>query len=198
MAAATADAFRKDGKPGRSYRWMTQSWLVSVFRHCTESPINIHGKANEPSSLVCPNASALAAFEASAKRGDVGWHAFPFNAEPEMLDASLFDAGLNMTFEQDDWIGHAHRMTLSQRDVPGLTRAAIPLLRARGVKAITVGENGACAPVAVPKIFMYVEESCVSFILHPVYTLYTPSLPHMHLCAPVIHVYTTYIHVTHL
>ena len=48
----------------------------------------------------------------------------------------------------------------------------------------------------------YVEESCVSIMLYPVYTLYTPALPHMHLCAPIIHVfthvYTSYIHLTHL
>ena len=41
----------------------------------------------------------------------------------------------------------------------------------------------------------YVEESCVSIILYPVYTLYTPLLPHMHLCAPMIHVYTPYTHL---
>ena len=168
-AAATAAAFRKEGK-GRAYRWMSQSWLVSVFRHCASTPINIHGAAGEPSSLICPNATALADFEAAAKRGDIGWHAFPFNAEPEMLDRSLFDAGLDMTFEADDWIGHQHRQTLSQRDVPGLTRAAIPLLRARGVKAVTVGENGACAPVAVPKIFRWADNASQTEVLamyHP-------------------------------
>mgnify|MGYP001440583096 CR=1 FL=1 len=33
-----------------------------------------------------------------------------------------------------------------------LTRAAIPLLTKAGVKGVTVGENGACAPVNVPPI----------------------------------------------
>jgi hypothetical protein len=47
------------------------------------------------------------------------------------------------------------RMTYSQRDVPGLTRAAIPLLAKAGVKGVTVGENGACAPVNVPPIFLW-------------------------------------------
>ena len=40
------------------------------------------------------------------------------------------------------------------------------------------------------------KKSCVSIILHPVYTLYTPLLPHMHLYAPVIHVYTPYIYTS--
>ena len=30
--------------------------------------------------------------------------------------------------------------------------------------------------------------------IHPVYTLYTPSLPYIHRCTPIIHVCTPYIH----
>lgn len=37
-----------------------------------------------------------------------------------------------------------------QRDVPGLTRAAIPILARQGVRALTVGVNGVSAPPAVP------------------------------------------------
>lgn len=37
-------------------------------------------------------------------------------------------------------------ITMSQRDVPGMTRSVIPLLRESGVQAITVGVNGATAP----------------------------------------------------
>ena len=55
---------------------------------------------------------------------------------------------------EDEYYGHPKRMTYSQRDVPGLTRAAIPLLTKAGVKGVTVGENGACAPVNVPPIFL--------------------------------------------
>ena len=37
-----------------------------------------------------------------------------------------------------------------------------------------------------------------SYYLHPLYALYTPLLPYMHLCTPVIHVFTPHIHPTHL
>lgn len=37
-----------------------------------------------------------------------------------------------------------------QRDVPGLTRAAIPILARQGVRVLTVGVNGVSAPPAVP------------------------------------------------
>lgn len=67
----------------------------------------------------------------------------------------LFDAALNLTFAQDDHFGHPRRRTLSQRDVPGLTRNAIPLLARRGVAAVSVGENSQIAPSAVPPIFLW-------------------------------------------
>lgn len=37
-----------------------------------------------------------------------------------------------------------------QRDVPGLTRAIIPVLAARGVEAVSVGVNAGSAPPGVP------------------------------------------------
>ena len=37
-----------------------------------------------------------------------------------------------------------------QRDVPGFTRAAVPILYAQGVRAVTVGVNGGSAPPGVP------------------------------------------------
>ena len=39
----------------------------------------------------------------------------------------------------------------AQRDVLGLTRAAVPILATSGVDALTVGCNGAGAPPGVPK-----------------------------------------------
>jgi hypothetical protein len=41
--------------------------------------------------------------------------------------------------------------TRLQRDVPGMTRNAIPILTDEGVQAITIGVNGGSAPPGVPK-----------------------------------------------
>ena len=76
-AIKTAHESRAKGK--FQYRWMTQSWLVNTYRHCAATKVNIKGP-DFPSDLICPNASALADFAAAVKRGDIGWHAFPFNA----------------------------------------------------------------------------------------------------------------------
>lgn len=37
-----------------------------------------------------------------------------------------------------------------QRDVPGLTRAVVPLLSAEGIRVLTVGVNAGSAPPDVP------------------------------------------------
>eukprot|EP00943_MAST-04B_sp_MAST-4B-sp1_P001592 g1592.t1 len=151
-AIAVAEEARQ--KKTRKYSWMTHSWLVDAFRNCESTKINRQGP-NFKSDLICPNSSAVKEFEMAVRRGDINYHAFPFNAEPELFTPELFDSALNLTFRQDLYFGHAKRKTLSQRDVPGLTRAAIPLLRKRGIEAVSVGENAQCAPSAVPPIFVW-------------------------------------------
>lgn len=140
------------GQP--QYRWMAHSWLLDLYFNCEHTKINILGP-DHPSDIICPNATQVAAVDAAVRLGTITYHAFPFNAEPEMYNQALFDTALNMTFRLDDRFGHAHRQTLSQRDVPGLTRNAIPLLTRRGVRAVSVGENSQCAPMAVPPIFKW-------------------------------------------
>ena len=167
-AMATAAAFRQKQSTLR-FRWMCHSWIVSMYRHCNTSVIN-GGGPGKPSDLQCPSAAALAMFETAVRAGDIGWHAFPFNAEPEVYDPSLFLVALNLTFIEDAHFGHSRRRTYSQRDVPGLTRAAIPLLVKAGVKGITVGENKDCAPVNVPPIFRWRDnatESELIALFHP-------------------------------
>jgi|EP01047_Picozoa_sp_COSAG01_P006611 hypothetical protein len=162
-AIATAAEFRQK-QPTLRFRWMCQSWIVSMFRHCNTSVIN-GGGPGHPSDLRCPTAAALAAFETAVRAGDIGWSRMPFNAEPEIYDPSLFLAALNLTAIEDLHYGHSKRRTYSQRDVPGLTRAAIPLLVSAGVKAITVGENKDCAPVNVPPIFRWRDNSTETEVL---------------------------------
>ncbi len=132
-AISTGKAARAAGH--FQYRWMTQSWLVSAFRTCAATKININGPAY-PSDLVCPNATAMADFEEAVRVGDITWHAFPFNSEPETFNSiELLNAAFNLTFAEDAHFGHARRRTLSQRDVPGAC-----------VRACAPAEMRACAP----------------------------------------------------
>jgi hypothetical protein len=150
-AIKTANKARTTPHP---YKWMTQYWLIDLYLNCNATKINTLGP-QYPSDLICPNKTSVANLKAAIHRGDINWHALPFNAEPELFTTELFQAALNMTFRQDDAFNKSHRLTLSQRDVPGMTRAVIPILVKNGVQAVSVGENSQCAPSAVPPIFLW-------------------------------------------
>lgn len=155
-------------------RPLTQSWLLSLFFDC---PQNM--------DLVCPSPDTVARMERAIRRGQVTWHAMPFNAQVELFDKQLLNEALNLTLSLDEKFDLPPKITMSQvrraqphidfarncielhvqrshsklsiclppalqRDVPGLTSAAIPILKSRGVKGISVGVNGASAPPRVP------------------------------------------------
>ena len=75
--------------------------MVSLYRHCnaTARDTGLEGK------LQCPSAAEFATFEEAVRRGDITWHAFPLNAQPELYTPTLFDAALNLTFAEDDYFG---------------------------------------------------------------------------------------------
>jgi hypothetical protein len=66
------------------------------------------------------------------------------------MDPLLFDYGVIMTHELDSFFGVPRKQVMSQRDVPGTTRAVIPLLTRKGVKGLTIGCNdGSASPAGV-------------------------------------------------
>jgi hypothetical protein len=58
---------------------------------------NVATNGSIPQQLHCPNASSIAALQAAIMRGDITWHAYPFNGESELLDPSLFGFGFDLT-----------------------------------------------------------------------------------------------------
>lgn len=138
MAVTVGAALRAlPGAGGRAVpdrlNFMFQSWVVSMYLDCPTG-MGLH----------CPTTAQASAFEGAIKAGDVTWHAFPHNAELEMMDPSLIEAGLALTWALDDRFGLPRKQTLSQRDVPGMTRSLIPLLTKAGVTAISIGVNTHC------------------------------------------------------
>ncbi len=99
----------------------------------------------------CPDAAAVADFERAVRDGDITWHAFPHNAQIEIMSDYLIRAGVGLAHALDRRFELPLKRTLSQRDVPGLTRAALPALAAAGVQAITIGVNPGSAPADVPR-----------------------------------------------
>ena len=89
-------------------------------------------------------------------RSTARWHAFPHNAELAAAGQGMVRAGLKLTHALDARFGLAPKRTLSQRDVPGITRAALPLLAEAGVGFISIGtNNGPYKPVSLPNAFVW-------------------------------------------
>jgi hypothetical protein len=119
-------------------KFMAQSWIVSLYTDC---PVN--------AGLECPSAEALANFTEAVTQGWITWHAFPFNSELELHDASMLASGFDLTRRLDAQFGQRNKTVLSQRDVPGITRSAVPVLVQNNIRAISVGVNGASTPPQV-------------------------------------------------
>lgn len=145
-AAATAAVLRATGQ-APAMRYMADSWVLDVFRNCPKDFPSV-GPPWDPTGLICPNASLTDHVASAVKRGDIWMHAFPHNGQAELMDATMFSVGVNSSIRTAIEMGSPNRpRVMSQRDVPGLTRAVIPHLKKRGVIGISVGSNdGSPAP----------------------------------------------------
>ena len=156
-AVQTANEMRAAGAD--RFIWMTQSWLVSLYFDC---PPNM--------GFYCPNATERAIVEAAIQRGDINWHAFPFNSEAELHSVDLFEFGIEMSQKLADRFGVPQPNTISQRDVPGTTVAIIPALKRMGVKAMSIGANGFPVGINVESVSLWVDKrtnESVYFLFHP-------------------------------
>ena len=128
-AAGVGAAIRARGGAER-LRWMTHTYLVSLFLDC---PPNM--------GLHCPNATALANFTAAVTAGDITWQAFPHNAELAATGIGMVEAGIDLTRRVERQLKQPAGRTLSIRDVPGVTRGVVPLLAKLGVPCLLRGTN---------------------------------------------------------
>lgn len=159
-AIATANKLQQRGGP-EVYRYLTHSFLVSLYLDCPKQL-----------GIYCPSPEEVAIFEDAVTQGHIMWHALPHNFQAEVMDADLLQYAVRLSHGLDQRFGLVDKTVMSQRDVPGLTRAAIPILAYAGVKAISVGVNSGSAPPAVPKYTPFIwrdERSHTSLIAfyHP-------------------------------
>ena len=89
-AASVGRELRKPQATATGYtdnklNFMFQSWVLSMFFHC---PPNL--------GLHCPNATSKVNIRAAIDAGDITWHAFPHNAQLEVMGETMIHAGMSI------------------------------------------------------------------------------------------------------
>jgi hypothetical protein len=159
-AASLANAMRGSSTP---YKHMTQPFLLALFFDCENAGLRSWPGSGWPENvpvLHCPNATTRAAVRGALQRGDIFFHGFPHNAQASAYpDAGLFDAALGIAASLSDELGIQRPTAVSQRDVPGWTRATIPLLARRGINGLSFGAGGPPGKPDTPPVFVWRDEA---------------------------------------
>lgn len=119
--------------------WTTGSWLI--YEYLKSQP------ANQAERL----RKAIA-------YGDICWHGLPFTTHTELMSKELFEYGLTLSSKLDCEFG---KKTIAAKltDVPGHTKAMIPLLKNAGIKFLHIGVNPASTVPDVPSLFRWRADS---------------------------------------
>lgn len=102
--------------------------------------------------------------EQAISRGDIAWHALPFNWQTEMVDRSMISASIGLSKSLDRRFG---RTTTGAKmtDVPGHTRGLIKPIAEQGVTFLDIGVNGASTPAEVPPLFIWKDSGGASLVV---------------------------------
>jgi len=122
---------KNDGK--NRFIWTTGSWLIEEF-------------------LERGNSTMRNKMEQAIEAGDIAWHALPFTTHSELMDQSLFKAGISISRRLDKRFGKT-TIAAKMTDVPGHCRGIIPILADEGVEFLHIGVNPASKTIKLPPIF---------------------------------------------
>ena len=143
-AVAMARALRDLGGSERLL-YTSHAWLLSLYLHCPAN-LTLSGE-----TLRCPSAAAVEELRLAIQAGDIYFHAGAFNIEYEQaLSADVIDFSFSLARGLADELGVARPTVLSLRDVPGTTRALVPLLVRNNISAISIGVNDAAPNAQMP------------------------------------------------
>lgn len=118
-----------------NFIWTTGSWIIKeALEHSNEKQ-----KADLLQALKC---------------GNIVPHALPFTTHTELLDEDTFNYGLSIV-DKIDQIRGRKTICAKMTDVPGHTKAIVPLLAKHGIKLLHIGVNGASAMPEVPECFLW-------------------------------------------
>lgn len=102
-------------------------------------------------TLQCPTVEEVEAFKGAVAQGDITWHAATFNVEYEnAFNEEMINVQFQLSRDLADELGVPRPQTVSLRDVPGTTRALVPILVRNNITAISIGVNGGSPAPAMP------------------------------------------------
>ena len=128
--------------------YTTHPWLLILYLNC---PANFTLTDIE---LDCPNDEDVNLMVDALKKGYIACHAGPMNMQIEFMNSYIFQMVFEMIADFNEKY-QCYSQVLSQRDVPGMTAAVIPVLLRNKIKAVSVGVNPFSAPPSVPPLFKW-------------------------------------------
>ncbi|MFD0711503.1 DUF5054 domain-containing protein [Paenibacillus sp. GCM10027626] len=133
-ALALSEQLEREGDAAR-FVWTTGSWLIHEY----------FKRAGDAGRI---------RMEEAIRAGRIVWHGLPFTTHTELMDPSLFEYGLSLAQRLDIKYG---RKTIAAKmtDVPGHTRAIVPLMAAKGIRYLHIGVNPASRVPSVPPVFVW-------------------------------------------
>ncbi|MDD4315980.1 MAG: DUF5054 domain-containing protein, partial [Clostridia bacterium] len=131
-AAALAKELNTDKK---RFIWTTGSWII-------EKALNSSSQENKQK------------LEEALQKGYIAPHALPFTTHTELLDEDTFRYGLNIGQKLKERFGF-NLIAAKMTDVPGHTKAMLPLLAEFGIKFLHIGVNDSSAVPQVPQAFVW-------------------------------------------
>ncbi len=124
--------------PENRFIWTTGSWLIDRY-------------------LQSSNEKDRKKMESAIAHGDISWHGLPFTTHTEMMSEELFEYGLSISESLDRAYG-IHTIAAKMTDVPGHTKAMVPLLANAGIEFLHIGVNPASTAPDVPVLFRWKTE----------------------------------------
>jgi hypothetical protein len=143
-AIALAETMRRD-HPDEPFCWTVGAWLIYEYFE-----------------RAAPDQRRR--LEQAVSDNLVTWHAAPFTTHTELMDAGLLRYGLSLSQKLDVRFG---RRTIAAKmtDVPGHTRALIPLFSEAGIRFFHVGVNPASTVPDVPPVFIWRDDASSTELL---------------------------------
>ena len=150
-------------------KFLPPPYLLSLGLDC---PPNMTMGTSDPLDTVhCPSEEQKKELLQGVADGDIGLWGAPFNMQVEwMMDAGLLEFSNTLVTDLASKYNFSNRgTTFATHDVPGITRAAIPVFAKAGMKAINIGVDRASAVPATGPVcynssggFAYTND-CVDF-----------------------------------